>query len=188
MESEIPQLNLMHDRLRMLLSTHLFTLNHETLTPMVGEVVIQQDTTAERVRLIQSGELQIKRTETLRTTQLIATVGDNEVVGEIALMGNRHHSATVTVSRGTAELLAVRADDLMQSTSYHSGLVMELLALCSSRCRRTSRSLELILEALIQKEDSNIERCCNEMREGGDQALLEADDRLRQLVQALEQT
>ena len=65
---------------------------------------------------------------------------------------------------------------------------MELLALCSSRCRRTSRSLELILEALIQKEDSNIERCCNEMREGGDQALLEADDRLRQLVQALEQT
>ena len=176
MESEIPQLNLMHDRLRMLLSTHLFTLNHETLTPMVGKVVIQQDTAAERVSLIQSGELQIKRTEPLGTTQLIA------------LMGNRHHSATVTVSRGTAELLAVRADDLMQSTSYQSGLVMELLALCSSPCRRNNRSLALILEALIQKEDSNPERCCNEMKEGGDQAVLKADDRLRQLARALEQT
>ena len=191
MESEIPQLNQMHDRLRMLLSTHLSALNHESLKPVVGDVVIQQDTTAELVLLIQTGELQIVRTEPQGTPELIATVGPNEVIGEMALMGDRYHSAKATVSRGPAELLAFRADDLMQSAIYDSDLVMELLAVRSSRCPQTNRHLALILEALgalIQKEKSTLEWCFEKMERGGDQVLVGAVDRPKQLAQALEQS
>ena len=60
--------------------------------------------------------------------------------------------------------------------------------LSSSRCRRTNRFLGLILEALIRKGNSTLERCCNEMKEGADQAPLKAFRRLRQLAQALEQS
>ena len=43
MESENRQLSLMRDRLRMLLGTHLATLNHQTLVAAVGDVVIKQN-------------------------------------------------------------------------------------------------------------------------------------------------
>ena len=174
----------------MLLSTHLSCLAYETLNPVVGEVVIQQDTPAERVLLVQAGELRVERTEPEGTPQLIATVGPNEVVGEMALMGDQNHSATVTVSRGPAELLVVQANDLLQSAIFDSDLVMELLALSSSRCRQTNRHLALILgglEALIQKDEPSLMRCCDEMRRGSDQTLLEAAERLRKLSQALKQ-
>jgi len=188
MESEIPQLSRMHDRLRMMLSTHSSALNHETLKPLVGKMVIQKDTRTERLPLIQSGELRFERTEPRGTSQLIATVGANEVIGKMAPMGDRHHSATMTLSRGPAELLAVRADYLMQSATCKSDLVMELIALSSSHCWRTNCFLALILQAMIRKEDSTLERCCNEMKESAYQALPETVGRLRELAQALEQS
>ena len=59
---------------------------------------------------------------------MIARIGPNELVGEMALIGDEHHSATVTVSSGPAEILVVQADDLLQAAIYDSDLVMELLA------------------------------------------------------------
>ena len=49
MKNENQQLTQIRDRLRMLLSTHLSTISHQTLTAAVGEVLIQQDTPAVRV-------------------------------------------------------------------------------------------------------------------------------------------
>ena len=190
MESRNQELGMMRDRLRMLLSTHLSGLNHTTLKPAVGEVVMQQDTPAERVLLVQAGELRVERMESGGRPQLIATIGPDEMVGEMALIGDQLHSATVTVSRGPAELLAVQADDLLQAAIYDSDLVMELLALSSHRCRRTNHHLALVLEgleALSARDAQALERCCDELDKADDQALSGSAEQLRRLAQTLDQ-
>ena len=191
MESRNRQLSRMRDRLRMLLSTHLSTLNHTTLKPAIGEVVIQQDTPAERVLVVQAGELRVERTESGGRPQLIATIGPDEMVGEMALIGDQRHSASVTVSRGPAELLAVKADDLLQAAIYDSDLVMELLALSSHRCRQTNHHLALILEsldALSTRDTPLLERCCEDLNKSGDQALCKTAEQLRRLARKLDQS
>lgn len=190
MESETRQLSKMRDRLTTLLDTHLSSLDHSTLRPAVGEVVIQQNTPAEHILIVRKGELHVERTEPGGTPQLIATIGPDEMVGEMALIDNQHHSATVTVSRGPTELLAVKADDLLQSAIYDSDLVMELLALSSFRCRKTNRYLALILEALealIRKDELTLERCCDNMSNGPSKALEGAAKRLRHLAEIQKQ-
>ena len=191
MESRNRQLSTMRDRLRMLLSTHLSALNHTTLKPAIGEVVMQQDCAAERVLVVQAGELRVERTESGGRPQLIATIGPDEMVGEMALIGDQRHSATVTVSRGPAELLAVKADDLLQAAIYDSDLVMELLALSSHRCRQTNHHLTLILEALdalSTRDTPLLGRCCEELDKSADQALCSTAKQLRRLARTLDQS
>ena len=184
-ESKPGQLSKVRVRLPMLLSTHLSGLGHRTLRPAIGEVVIRQDTPAEHVLVVQAGELSVERTEAGGKPRLIATLSPGEMAGEMALMGDQRHSATVTVSRGPAELLEVKANDLLQAAMYDSDLVMELLALSSHRCRRTSRHLTLILEsldALSNSDTETLKRCCEELDLEFDQFFLtSAADRLREL-------
>ncbi len=189
MKSENQQRNQIRDRLRMLLGTHLSTVSHQKLTAAVGDVLIQQDTPAVRVLIVQAGELKVERCEPGGTPQVIARIGPDELVGEMALIGDQHHSASVTVSRGPAEILVVKADDLLKASIYDSDLVMELLALSSSRCRQTNRHLTFILEALgaLDQEDSSaLDRCCKELEQCSDPALSNAARRLRRLAQIQE--
>jgi len=190
-ESRNAQLSTMRDRLRMLLSTHLSALNHTTLKPAIGEVVMQQDTPAERILVVQAGELRVERTESGRRPQLIATIGPDEMVGEMALIGDQRHSASVTVSRGPAELLAVNADDLLQAAIYDSDLVMQLLALSSHRCRQTNHHLALILEGLDALSTRNtplLELCCEELNKSAEQALCSTAEQLRCLARTLDKS
>ena len=168
-ERRIGELRKMRDRLPMLVSTHLSAINHRTLHPSVGDVVMQQGTLAERVLVVQSGELSVERTEAGGQPRLIATVGPGEMAGEMALMGDQTHSATVTVSRGPAELLA----------------------LSSHRCRETSRHLALILESLdaLSKSDrSTLKQCCEELEKDDGQCLSNSADQLKQLAAKIQLT
>ena len=187
MTSDNPKLSQIRDRLRMLVNTHLSTVSHETLMAPVGEVLIEQDSPARRVLLVQTGELTVERCEAGGSPQVIARIGPNELVGEMALIGDEHHSATVTVSSGPAEILVVQADDLLQAAIYDSDLVMELLALSSNRCRQTNSHLTLVLEALEaldRAHDASLERCCSELERCTDPGLSSTAQRLRRLGQA----
>ena len=178
-------------RLPMLVSTHLSAINHRTLRPSIGEVVMQQGALAERVLVVQTGELSVQRTEAGGQPRLIATVGPGEMAGEMALMGDQTHSATVTVSRGPAELLEVSADDLLQAAVYDSELILELLALSSHRCRETSRHLALILEsldALNQRDHSSLQRCCEELDNEDGQFFSSSSGQLKQLEEKIQPT
>ena len=178
-------------RLPMLVSTHLSAINHRTLRPSVGDVVMQQGALAERVLVVQAGELSVQRTEAGGQPRLIATVGPGEMAGEMALMGAQTHSATVTVSRGPAELLEVSADDLLQAAVYDSELILELLALSSHRCRETSRHLALILEsldALNQRDHFTLQRCCEELDKEDGQFFSSSSGQLKQLEEKIQLT
>ena len=148
-----------------------------------------RDTLAESVLVVQAGELCVARTEVGGDPRLIAIVGPGEMAGEMALIGDQLHSATVTVSRGPAELLEVKADDLLKAAVYDSDLLIELLALSSYRCRQTSRHLALILEsldALSKSEPASLQLCCEEMDKEFDHLLLSsAADQLRALSERL---
>ena len=150
---------------------------------------MQQGALAERVLVVQAGELSIQRTEAGGQPRLIATVGVGEMAGEMALIGDQTHSATVTVSSGPAELLEIRADDLLQAAVYDSELIVELLALSSHRCRETSRHLALILEsldALNQRDHSILQRCCEELDKDYGQSLSSSADLLQQLSKKIQ--
>ena len=152
---------------------------------------MQQGALAERVLVVQAGELSVQRTEAGGQPRLIATVGPGEMAGEMALMGDQTHSATVTVSRGPAELLEVSADDLLQAAVYDSELIVELLALSSHRCRETSRHLALILEsldALNQRDHSTLQRCCEELDKEDGQFFSSSSGQLKQLEEKIQPT
>ena len=160
------QLGHVRERIQLLLDTHLRALPHETLRPCEGDVVIQQGAIAERVMLVLAGELTIEVESGKEAPQVLAIVGAQELIGEMGLVGDNRHSATVRVSRGPAELVAIRADDLLQASLYDSELVMELLALSSARCRRSNQTLALLftaLQALVQEDQLTLERSCADL-------------------------
>lgn len=189
MNSENQQLTQVRDRLRMLVTTHLSRVNHQTIMAAEGEVLVQQDSPAEKVLLVKTGLLKVERCEEGGTPQVIAHIGPNELIGEMALIGDQFHSATVSVTHGPAEILMVQANDLVQAAIYDSDLVMELLALSSNRCRQTNRHLALILEALEaleQNHASAVKRCCQKLEQSSEATLSVAAERLRQLAERAE--
>lgn len=189
MNSENQQLTQVRDRLRMLITTHLSRVNHQTIMAAEGEVLVQQDSPAEKVLLVKTGKLKVERCEEGGTPQVIAHIGPNELIGEMALIGDQFHSATVSVTHGPAEILMVQANDLIQAAIYDSDLVMELLALSSNRCRQTNRHLALILEALEaieQNHASAVKRCCQKLEQSSEATLSVAAERLRQLAERAE--
>ena len=188
MESENRQLTHLREQLTMLLSTHLPNLPHQVLTAVSGDVLIRQNAAAKRVLLVKSGELRIERLEEGGTPKVIAVVGANELVGEMALIGEPRHSATVTVHHGPAEILSIRSNDLLQAALYDSDLVMELLALCSTRCRKSNHHLALLLEgleALSRRDHQALELCCNRLGSRAESGLAHAAELLRQLEKHL---
>ena len=162
------QLTHVRERIQLLLDTHLRTLPYETLHPAEGEVVIRQGAVAERVMLVRAGDLTIEVETDDQSPQVLAVVGAGELLGEMALVGDNHHSATVRVSRGPAELIAINADELLKASLYDSELVMELLALTSARCRQSNHTLALLLtalQALINGDMDGLNGICSEMSE-----------------------
>ena len=163
---EKQQLNRARERLKLLLTTHLKRLPHETLRPAVGEVVMKQGAPAKTVMLVKMGQLNIEFATTHGPAQVIAVVGRDELLGEMGLVGDNHHSATVRVESGPAELISINADELLQASLFDSELVMELLALSSARCRQTNKTIAILysaLEALATGERSTLATCCEEL-------------------------
>lgn len=163
MNGEDRQFSHVRARLSHLLATHLQDLPHHNVMPEVGEVLIREGDPSKDVLLVLSGELTVEVKDASGQDHVVATVGANELIGEMALIGDNRHSATVTVRDGPAELIAIKADDLLLASLYDSDLVMELLALSSARCRQANHQLALILdglEAIKTNDRIRLEQCC----------------------------
>lgn len=157
MPGDQAETNRVLERLKVLLSTHLTELEHTILRPELGDVVMEEGAKAERVLLVMSGQLSVEVKDAHGHPQIVAVVGTDDLVGEMGLVGDYRHTATVRVSEGPAELLAVQADDLLKATLFDNELVMELLTLSSQRCQQNNHHLGLLIEGLEALRDGNAE-------------------------------
>lgn len=157
MTGDQAETNRVRERLKVLLSTHLTELEHTILRPELGDVVMEEGAKAERVLLVMAGQLSVEVRDAHGHPQIVAIVGTDDLVGEMGLVGDYRHTATVRVSEGPAELLAVQADDLLKATLFDNELVMELLALSSERCQQSNHHLGLLIEGLEALHDGNAE-------------------------------
>ena len=157
MEGDEAQTSRVRERLKLLLSTHLPQLEHIVLRPGVGDVLIEEGAKAERLLLVVTGQLSVEVRDGHGHPQIVAMVGADELVGEMGLVGDYCHTATVRVHEGPAEVLSVQADDLLKATLFDNDLVMELLALSSERCQQSNHRFSLVLEALESLSRGDIE-------------------------------
>ena len=185
MEGDQAQTSQVRERLKLLLSTHLPELDPILLRPQLGDVLIEEGAKAERVLLVVSGQLSVEVRDRHGNPQIVAKVGADELVGEMGLVGNYRHTATVRVSEVPAELLSVQADDLLKASLFDNDLVMELLALSSERCQQSNHHFSLVLEgleALSQGESESLHQICESLASRAG-APLKAAQLLRRLAQ-----
>ena len=155
MTGDQAETNRVRERLKVLLSTHLTELEHTILRPELGDVVMEEGAKAERVLLVMAGQLSVEVKNAHGHPQIVAIVGTDDLVGEMGLVGDYRHRATVRVNEGPAELPAVQADDLLKATLFDNEWVMELLALSSDRCQQSNHHLGLLIEGLETIHDGN---------------------------------
>lgn len=164
MTGDQAETNRVRERLKVLLSTHLTELEHTILRPELGDVVMEEGAKAERVLLVMAGQLRVEVKDAHGHPQIVAIVGTDDLVGEMGLVGDYRHRATVRVNEGPAELPAVQADDLLKATLFDNEWVMELLALSSERCQQSNHHLGLLIEGLETIHDGNerLEQSCRQ--------------------------
>lgn len=164
MTGDQAETNRVRERLKVLLSTHLTELEHTILRPELGDVVMEEGAKAERVLLVMAGQLSVEVKDAHGHPQIVAIVGTDDLVGEMGLVGDYRHRATVRVNEGPAELPAVQADDLLKATLFDNEWVMELLALSSERCQQSNHHLGLLIEGLETIHDGNerLEQSCRQ--------------------------
>ena len=164
MTGDQAETNRVRERLKVLLSTHLTELEHTILRPELGDVVMEEGAKAERVLLVMAGQLSVEVKDAHGHPQTVAIVGTDDLVGEMGLVGDYRHRATVRVNEGPAELPAVQADDLLKATLFDNEWVMELLALSSDRCQQSNHHLGLLIEGLETIHDGNerLEQSCRQ--------------------------
>ena len=164
MPGDQAETNRVRERLKVLLSTHLTELEHTILRPELGDVVMEEGAKAERVLLVMAGQLSVEVKDAHGHPQIVAIVGTDDLVGEMGLVGDYRHRATVRVNEGPAELPAVQADDLLKATLFDNEWVMELLALSSERCQQSNHHLGLLIEGLETIHDGNerLEQSCRQ--------------------------
>ena len=155
MTGDQAETNRVRERLKVLLSTHLTELERTILRPELGDVVMEEGAKAERVLLVMAGQLSVEVKDAHGHPQIVAIVGTDDLVGEMGLVGDYRHRATVRVNEGPAELPAVQADDLLKATLFDNEWVMELLALSSERCQQSNHHLGLLIEGLETIHDGN---------------------------------
>jgi len=89
-----------------------------------GTVMFQQGDPADCMYLIDSGKLEVSVTTSANTQLVVSTLGEGELVGEMALVVDLRRSATITVLED-AELLRLSKHDFDTLTVNHPALLKE---------------------------------------------------------------
>jgi len=132
-----------------------------------GEIIFNEGSTGEVMYVIQSGKVKItKRTESEEVT--IATLGEGEIFGEMAVFDRLPRSATA-VALGDARVLSVDKKKLFTTINRDPTLVFKMLESMSQRIRSLDGEL-----AKLKKEHTEISRICVDVDETSTLILKEA--------------
>ncbi len=149
-------------RLSQLLVTHLKELKAESQLFDSGDVVIEQQKSADEILLVMSGELSVE----IGVKRELARIKPGEMLGEMGLSGNNRHCATVRVHRGPAEIIRVNADALLRLALFDGDLALEMLALSSNRCKQGNQLTTLLLDsiqALSAGNETEFQTCLKQL-------------------------
>ena len=98
----------------------------ETIELDAGDVLIEQDDTDDRIYLVCSGELGVRRRTRDGKVHLVGEIGMHSVVGELALMGGQKRSTTVyalsharLISVGREQLERLFADNMSAFEAFN---------------------------------------------------------------------
>ena len=163
------QLQAVRERLRHLMKTHQQQLDAQQLTIQQGELVIRQGDRADAVMLVERGRLSIELERDGAEPLELATVEAGELVGEMGLFGDSHHTAAVRAREGPVDVLRFNSDALLQYSLFDSELVLELLALSSARCRAGNLVISQLLDgltALVENAPDQLDAVCTELEQG----------------------
>jgi len=123
-----------------------------------GEIIFNEGSIGEVMYVIQSGKVKItKRTDSGEVT--IATLGEGEIFGEMAVFDRLPRSATA-IALGDARVLSVDKKKLFTTINRDPTLVFKMLESMSQRIRRLDGEL-----AKLKKEHTEISHICVDVDE-----------------------
>ena len=127
-----------------------------------GETVFHTGTAGDAMYVIEAGSLKISRITPSGKEQIIRVLGEGEVIGEMALFGDRPRSADA-VSLENAVLIRIPKGAFLNLLEEIPLLAIRLLAVLASRLRRMNEKLE---ELTFLTARRRIARLLLEMTEG----------------------
>jgi|TARA_Y100000589_G_scaffold209779_1_gene197845 CRP-like cAMP-binding protein len=142
-----PQLQSFRERLKLLLVAHQQELNPKTVLAVEGDVLFHQGDSVKTLMLLTRGRvaLDIHHNNEVHT---LAEVEAMELLGEVGFFADGKHYTDFRVVNGTAELLAIPGDALLQAMLFDTDLVVEMLSLVSERCRRGNKVIAMLLSGI----------------------------------------
>ena len=152
-----PQLQAFRERLKLLLVTHQQELNPEKVIAAEGDVLFHQGDSVETLMLLTQGRVavDIHYGDEIHT---LAEVEAVELLGEVGFFANGKHYADFRVVNGTAQLLAIPGESLLQAMLFDTDLVVEMLSLVSERCRRGNQVIAMLLSGIEAVHDDSHEK------------------------------
>lgn len=152
-----PQLQAFRERLKLLLVAHQQELNPEQVVAAEGDILFYQGDSVETLMLLTHGRVavDIHYSDKIHT---LAEVEAVELLGEVGFFANGKHYADFRVVNGTAELLAIPSQALLQAMLFDTDLVVEMLSLVSERCRRGNQVIAMLLSGIEAVHDDSQEK------------------------------
>ncbi len=101
-----------------------------------GEVVVRQGDEGDCLYVVQEGQLEVVREEQGKET-LIRLVGQDELIGEMAVFERQRRSATVR-ARGAARVLTLDKKNFLRRVNEDPSLAFRIVETMSRRVRELS--------------------------------------------------
>ncbi|HAS51735.1 MAG TPA: Crp/Fnr family transcriptional regulator, partial [Gammaproteobacteria bacterium] len=108
-------------------------------------VVFEKDSPGEAMMVILNGRLQVSVADGEGREIVLGTVGQGEIVGEIAMLDGRGRSATA-VTLEPSELMVIHRNDFMPFLEQNPKAAIDLIMVLALRLRLNTQQLASLLE------------------------------------------
>lgn len=179
---ELP-LKLVRERMKLLLEIHHQELRPQERTAREGELLLSQGEEARSVLLLVEGRVAVQLRQSDQRPHTLAVIEAEELLGEMGLFGTGQHSTDVRVVGGDARVVEVNGDEFLRTLLFDVDLAMELLALVSQRCMRSTQVIGLLLDGIAAAQGGDAAQLASFKAAAAplDHCLATAADRLCQL-------
>ena len=161
------QLDVVRERMKLLLEAHGNEITTTDYVAEDGELLLEQGGVADQILLLNEGSVAIQLKQTHGDPHTLTVIEAEEILGEMGLFGNGVHSADVRVVGGPAQLTVIDGNQMLQAMLFDTDLSMEILALIAQRCLRSNQMMGLLLDGIAAAhahDTAALEKCCQSLQ------------------------